>query len=94
MGENKVVAGYFINAYGTDGQNAISEEAGPAEIEKILKDSIGLYLGFIVFYEGRSVMISNRVGGCSLFEQPSSWKLRFLHHRAYRSAHGGLMGCV
>ncbi|MDR2019798.1 MAG: hypothetical protein LBQ14_03440 [Treponema sp.] len=54
MGENKVVAGYFIRA-----DDKIREELGPAEIENILKDSIGSYLGFIVFYEGRSVIISN-----------------------------------
>jgi hypothetical protein len=36
----------------------------------------------------------NRVGGYPLFGQPSSWKIRFLHHRAYRSVHGPSMDCV
>jgi hypothetical protein len=58
-GENKVEAGYFIFAYGTSGVNVISEESGIAEIENILKDSIGSYLGFVVFYENRAVVISN-----------------------------------
>jgi hypothetical protein len=54
MGENKVAAGYFIRA-----DDKIREGLSPAEIESILKDSIGSYLGFIVFYEGRAVIISN-----------------------------------
>jgi hypothetical protein len=54
IGENKLVAGYFIRA-----DDPIPEETSPAEIENILKDSIGSYLGFIVFYEDRSVIISN-----------------------------------
>ncbi|MDR2184047.1 MAG: hypothetical protein LBO80_00040 [Treponema sp.] len=54
MGENKVVAGYFIRA-----DDPVPEASGPAEIENILKESIGSYLGFLVFYEDRSVIISN-----------------------------------
>jgi YHS domain-containing protein len=54
MGGSRVAAGYFIRA-----DDRIPEELGPAEIESILKDSIGSYLGFIVFYEDRSVIISN-----------------------------------
>jgi hypothetical protein len=54
MGGNKVVTGYFIRA-----DDRVPEEASPAEVENILKESIGSYLGFIVFYEDKAVIISN-----------------------------------
>jgi hypothetical protein len=59
MGENKVAAGYFIEAYGTDGANTIPEGSGAGEIANHLKNGIGSYLGFVVFYENRAVAITN-----------------------------------
>lgn len=54
-----VTAGYFVSAWGKDGNGTIAKDAGPAEMEKGLKESTATSLMFIVFYEDRIIIISD-----------------------------------
>jgi hypothetical protein len=50
---------YFVSSFGGDGNNVLTGKENSEELQKLAKSTIGSYIAFMVFYNGKAVVITS-----------------------------------